>query len=97
MCPYWTDSYALQNTQQGVYYQVNGTTVSFEFYLTNYLDNSQNYHYIVYYNSSSPGEFAYYYFTTSDGGTSETIGGQGEFINSMPSGSFLRNTGVVPF
>ena len=85
--PYWVQlGWAEEGTQQGIYYQFNGasatnpTTLSIEYYLTNYNDDTQEYHFLVYYDTTAPGVWWVYYFDVSDAGAHETIGAQGPGI-----------------
>lgn len=64
---------------QGIYYQYGmtnnvNTDVTFEYYLSHWYNNSQYYHYTVYYDSLDPGVFTYKYYQISDNGYSSTVG-----------------------
>ncbi len=74
---FWDDTYIYEGTQQGIYYEVDGETVTFEYYLSHFQDDTQYYHYTVYYDSTIPGVFTMQYYQVSDAGVSATVGAQG--------------------
>ncbi|RMY75462.1 hypothetical protein D0863_02567 [Hortaea werneckii] len=63
--PLWADLYIYNGTQQGIYYEIAGTTpnrqVSFEFYESLYSDPSQSYHFLVHFLEASPNYVTFQY------------------------------------
>lgn len=89
IAPYWVQlGWATEASQQGIYYQfgqnsLGGSTLSIEFYLTDYATLSKTFHYIVWYDSANAGTWWVYYFAASDQGAVETVGAQGyNFVSS---------------
>lgn len=81
MCGYWDDTYIYQGRPQGIYYEIDGSVVTFEYYLSHYDAPGQYYHYLIIYDSNNPGVFKFKYLQISDGGSSATVGIQGcEFV-----------------
>ena len=87
--PFWTYAYATpygatlyQGSQQGCYYQQDGTLISFEFWVDQYGTGENVYfHYIVAYDQTDPGQWYIYYFEVDTDPGNEpdvTIGAQGE-------------------
>ncbi|KAK6498917.1 hypothetical protein TWF481_011487 [Arthrobotrys musiformis] len=77
----WDDLYIYAGTQQGVYYQIDGTepgnrVVSFEFYTSAYRRSSEFFHFLIRYEEARPGILTYKYFQVFGGGVSATIGAQ---------------------
>ncbi|KAL6720505.1 hypothetical protein ACLMJK_002429 [Lecanora helva] len=88
--PFFDDTYVYKFSPQGIYYEygtfANGSTtptaVSFEYYMSHYFNNTQYYHYTVFYDSASPGQFTYRYYQISDDGFSSTVGVQNNNASS---------------
>lgn len=80
--PFWDDTYVYIRQPQGIYYQYGSTPdgtiseVTFEYYLSHWYNNTQYYHYTVFYNSLNPGVFQFKYYQVSDNGFSATVGVQ---------------------
>ncbi|RMZ11060.1 hypothetical protein D0862_03054 [Hortaea werneckii] len=76
--PLWADLYIYNGTQQGIYYEITGTTpnrqVSFEFYESLYSDPSQSYHFLVHFLEASPNYVTFQYLNISDWGCTATVG-----------------------
>lgn len=54
--------------------------MAFEYYLSHYFNDTQYYHYTVFYDVAKPGQFIFKYYQISDNGYSATVGIQN---NSM--------------
>ncbi|KAI6857652.1 uracil-DNA glycosylase [Hortaea werneckii] len=84
--PLWADLYIYNGTQQGIYYEITGTTpnrqVSFEFYESLYSDPSQSYHFLVHFLEASPNYVTFQYLNISDWGCTATVG-----VESLSGGS----------
>ncbi|MCJ1310982.1 hypothetical protein MMC25_004651 [Agyrium rufum] len=82
---WWEFLQAAPGTQQGIYYQIDGTagspteTLSVEWYLEN--ADGQMSDFIAQYFVSQPGNITYYYFTNGDGGVNATVGVVGNDFN----------------
>jgi len=91
--PFWDDTYVYQGDPQGIYYEYGShgdasppTAVSFEYYLSHYFNDTQYYHYTVFYDSAVPGRFTFKYYQVSDNGYSATVGVQNNStLAPMPS------------
>lgn len=81
MAPFWDDLYIYTNTQQGLYYEVDGSaphrTVTFEWYTSHYLAATEYYHFTTQFSESVPGEWITAYYQISDSGSSAVVGLQG--------------------
>ena len=79
-CGLWGDLAIYQNTQQGIYYQVNGTIpnrqTSFEFYLGRFDDSTQFYHFLVKFFENRPNVVTFQYLNVTDLGVGNTVGVQ---------------------
>jgi hypothetical protein len=97
--PFWDDLYVFVGTPQGVFYQVNGTIVTFEYYLSHYQDSSEFYHFEVSYDSTRPGIFQFDYFDISDLGISATVGAQGDIsVGSFnDNGTYVTNGSYIQY
>ena len=73
----WDDTCILAGRSQGIYYQVDGTIITFEFSFSRPQDAAQYYHYLIIYDSNQPGVWTIKYLEVSDQGTSATVGVQG--------------------
>lgn len=90
----WDDLYIYSGTQQGIYYEVDGTassrTVTFEFYLSHYADADQYYHFLVRFFEAQSNVVTFQYRNVSDFGASATVGVESEtgesitFLSSCP-------------
>jgi len=84
----WGDQYIYQGTQQGIYYQVDGSAparqTSFEFYLSSFDDSTQFYHFLVKFYENRPNIVTFQYVNVTDLGVSNTVGVQ------MYSGTFSK-------
>ncbi|KAK6340692.1 hypothetical protein TWF696_009015 [Orbilia brochopaga] len=81
VCGFWDDLYVYQGTQQGIYYQIDGTSpgsrsISFEFYTSHFNAPAEYYHFLMKYDEAVPNVVTVQYFQVSDGGSSATIGAQ---------------------
>lgn len=70
--PWWEYLACSGTGQQGIYYQIDGTRLSVEFLLQNLA--GLVFHFIVSYESKTPGSVGFYYFSAGDGGANATIG-----------------------
>jgi hypothetical protein len=81
MAAYWEDLIAEGGTIEGVFYQVDNSgtspSVTFEYILASLGIQDEYYHFLVSYQSNTPGVIKVYYFSTPDGGAGATIGIQG--------------------
>ncbi|KAK6523607.1 hypothetical protein TWF281_001589 [Arthrobotrys megalospora] len=82
----WDDLYIYAGTQQGIYYQIDGTTpgsrvISFEFYTSAYRRNTEFFHFLMRYQEARPNRMVFRYFQVSGGGVSATIGAQSRSQN----------------
>jgi hypothetical protein len=87
--PYWDDTFIYQGQPQGLFYLIEGTKISIECYLSHYGDARQYYHYIVVYDSATPGIFTYSYYQISDSGISATVGVQGMRFKTLTNRMWL--------
>ncbi|KAJ6258591.1 hypothetical protein Dda_6637 [Drechslerella dactyloides] len=80
ICALWDDLYIYAGTQQGIYYQVDGTaparTLTFEYYTSAYQRNTEFYHFLMRYDEATPGVITFRYLEVFGGGVSATIGAQ---------------------
>jgi len=94
LAAYWEDLIAEGGTKEGVSYQVDnsGTTpsVTFEYILASLGIQDEYYHFLVDYQSNTPGIIKVYYFATPDNGAGATIGIQGSQTTGKSSPSVLR-------
>ena len=78
---FWDDTMIYADTQQGIYYEIQGTKPDrqtvFEFYLSSYNGDNQYYHFLVRFYEDRPGVVTYQYLNVSDHGGSATVGVQG--------------------
>ncbi|KAL9000989.1 MAG: hypothetical protein Q9169_000473 [Polycauliona sp. 2 TL-2023] len=75
--PFWDDTYIVEDTPQGIFYQISGgTDITVDFQLTRFPGRIEDYHYTVFYSTNRPGIFTFTYYRVSDGGISATIGAQ---------------------
>jgi hypothetical protein len=76
--PVWDDLYIYQGTQQGIFYEVDGTApdrnVTFEWYCSHYMDSTQYYHFLAKFYEARPNVVTFTYLNMSDLGTSATVG-----------------------
>jgi hypothetical protein len=84
--PFWDDLYIYANTSQGIYYGTQGTapnrTLIFEYYCSHYEQPADYYHFLVVFFENKPGIVQYIYYDATDGGTSCTIGVQGNMLEA---------------
>ncbi|KAL8873725.1 MAG: hypothetical protein Q9174_000856 [Haloplaca sp. 1 TL-2023] len=73
-CAFWDDTVVSAGRPQGIFYQVDGTQVIFEYYLSHYQAEGEYYHWLVSYNANQPGIFTFTYYQISDLGRSATVG-----------------------
>ncbi|KAK6513821.1 hypothetical protein TWF506_008255 [Arthrobotrys conoides] len=95
----WDDLYIYAGTQQGVYYQVDGTTpgsrvLSFEFYTSAYRRSAEFFHFLIRYEEDKPNILTYKYFEVFGGGISATIGVQSRSQNLWAQWSSDRANAV---
>lgn len=91
----WDDLYIYEGTQQGIYYEIDGTapsrTVTFEYYLSHFADADQYYHFLVHFFEAKPNVVTFQYLNVSDFGASATVGIESEtgesitFLSSLSS------------
>ncbi|KAF3209232.1 hypothetical protein TWF106_011051 [Orbilia oligospora] len=82
----WDDLYIYAGTQQGVFYQIDGTTpgsrvLSFEFYTSAYRRSAEFFHFLIRYEEAKPNILTYKYLEVFGGGVSATIGAQSRSQN----------------
>ncbi|KAK5170512.1 uncharacterized protein LTR77_005100 [Saxophila tyrrhenica] len=74
----WSDLYIYQNTDQGIYYQVDGASpnrqATFEFYLSHISSTCQYYHFLIKFYENLPNFVNVQYLNVSDNGGHETVG-----------------------
>lgn len=91
MAAYWEDLIAEGGTIEGVFYQVDNSgtspSVTLEYILGSLGIQDEYYHFLISYQSNTPGVIKVYYFSTPDGGAGATIGIQGTQTigESLPS------------
>jgi hypothetical protein len=77
-CPLWSDVFIYQGTQQGIYYEVDSIAPSrrttLEFYLSNYGDQTQYFHFLVKFFENRPNVITFQYLNVSDHGAAATVG-----------------------
>lgn len=79
---WWEHLYIAANTNQGIYYQVDGLnprTLSVEYLLSD--ASGVLYQVIVRYQENIPGVIQMYYFTDGDHGINATVGVQGTLLS----------------
>ncbi|KAG8525316.1 uncharacterized protein KY384_008960 [Bacidia gigantensis] len=87
------EQYVFKGQPQGIYYQVEGTKITFEFYLSHYNDATQYYHYLLIYDTTQPGNVTFKYLQVLDLGASATVGVQGKYLLKL----FTKSTlGILP-
>lgn len=90
--PLWDDLYIYEGTQQGIYYEIGGTapsrTVIFEYYLSHYADDSQYYHFLVYFYEAQANVVTFQYLNVSDLGVSATVGVESDTAGNYAQYSF---------
>jgi hypothetical protein len=76
----WDDLYLTPTTQQGIYYQIDGTApsrrTSFEFYLGRSGDPTLFYHFLMNFYENRPNVVNYQYINVTDSGIDATVGVQ---------------------
>ncbi|KAF3907371.1 hypothetical protein ABW21_db0201731 [Orbilia brochopaga] len=77
---FWDDLYIYAGTQQGIYWQVDGSpgsrTLQFEFYTSHYQLPNEYYHFVMKYKENIENIVEVTYYQVSDTGSSATIGAQ---------------------
>ena len=92
VAPFFDDLYLQASTppRQGIFYQVQGTAVTFEWFVGRGGTAGRYYHFTVRYDSALPGVFTYRYYAT--GGDSD----QGEFASVGAQGSEYHRSSCPP-
>ncbi|KAF2766711.1 hypothetical protein EJ03DRAFT_297946 [Teratosphaeria nubilosa] len=89
---YWDDLYIYSGTQQGIFYEVDGTApnrnVTFEFYMSHYQSSEAYYHFLIKFFESRPHVVTFQYLSVSDCGSSATVGVESENAGHYEQYSF---------
>ncbi|UJR24156.1 hypothetical protein I4U23_027122 [Adineta vaga] len=96
--PYWDDLYIYSNTSQGIYYQSDGKSpnqiLTFEYYMSHYLQPKEYYHFQVIFFENFPNIFQVKYYEATDGGITCTIGVQASDLGPFILYSFDQANSV---
>lgn len=76
--PFWQDLFIVAHTQEGIFYEIDGTAptrqAAFEFYTTFIGNFSAYYHMVMYFYENRPGVVTFKYLNISDYGRYATVG-----------------------
>lgn len=95
IAPFFDDLFAYGNetTKQWIFYQIENTMVTFEYYVARAAQRESIYHFTIEYNSAAPSVFTYHYYSVGTEGQGDTgmngavafVGIQGGGYLTIPS------------